>query len=98
MTKEEQALEIGKMVIDLKDNRRKLVCLKSKAKEYVDKLEEAIKVLKQGHGGIPVEVYRHAPGGPEIDHEAHWVTAESINTLLREIEETSSKISDQEKA
>lgn len=97
MTKDEKHEEIGRIVVTLSENKKTLVCLESKARRIAKMLEETAGALKTGSGRIPVKVYPDHPDEPEIDHEAHWITAQSINALIKEIEDTKKEIKTREK-
>ena len=98
MTDEEQAVEVGKIVLNLKAEKRKFVCLKNRAVGIAEKLESAAQALRAGHGRVPVEIHHHDPEGPVIEHEAHWMRAEEINNLIEEIENTTKKVASLQKA
>lgn len=91
MTHEEQALKVGKIVLELKAKKRELVCLKRRADDIAERLESAASVLKTGYGRVPVKIHHH-PDGPIIEHEAEWVRAEAINDLLEKIGNTTKEV------
>ena len=92
MTDDQQALEVGRIILKLKAKQREIICLKSRATGFAEKLEAATKALRAGYGRVPVEVYPDHPEGPEIDHEAHWITAKAINELIEQIENATKEI------
>ena len=92
MTLEEQQLEAGRIILDLKAAKRQLVCLQSAAERKAEVLEVASQALRTGSGGVPIGIAHDIDGKPEPDHERHWVTAQEANDLLDGIKTTKKKI------
>ncbi len=92
MTLQEEQLEAGRIVLDLKAAKRKLVCLQSVAERKAKVLDAASQALRTGTGSVPVGIAHDMDGKPEPDHERHWVTAQEVNDLLDGIKTTKENI------
>ena len=95
MTQEEIDIAVGRALREVREAKRRLACLKARATDMrraMLTMEWCLDGTRKVSGIADGKIAILHPGTSTVDEYVEWPTAESIVSLLEEIEETAKEI------